>query len=213
MNYVCRNNFFYLYSHQDLGRFMGIISKCNNLLLASLLLFVLKLSAVENISLPNEAKDLLTNKSMTISNLSSDKLGNVFLFMSSKCPCSHSHVNLVKELIQKYSHFNFYIVHSNVDENEEQAKNYFSSLDIKAPIIQDDKAKLADLFKAYKTPHAFILNHKNEILYKGGISNSNNALKSDKFHLTEALEDIENQRPIKNPAAKTLGCFISRDKE
>lgn len=189
------------------------ISKCNNLLLSYLLLFFLKLHAVEMISLPSEAKDLLTSKNISISNSEAAKLGNVYLFMSSKCPCSDSHMALVKELIQKHAHFNYYIIHSNVDENEEQARNYFSSTEVKAPIIQDDNAKIADLFKAYKTPHAFILNNKNEIIYKGGMSNSNNALKADKFYLTEALEDLEGHRPIKTSETKTLGCFISREKE
>lgn len=170
---------------------------------------------IADTTLPFElnSTDLLTNNSIKISTQFNDKKALVFIFMSSKCPCSNSHVSEVKGLQKKYSDFTFFIVHSNVNEDIEFSKKYFTSLEVPFRVLQDSDAKLADTLKAYKTPHAFVISHKGEILYKGGVTNSNTAEKADKHYLAEALEDIQNNRPVKTPEAKALGCFISREKD
>lgn len=166
-------------------------------------------------ALPSEINsiDLLTNNSIKISTQFTDKKALIFIFMSSKCPCSNSHVSEVKSLQKKYSDFTFFIVHSNVNEEIEFSKKYFASLELPITVLQDSEAKLADTLKAYKTPHSFVVSPKGEILYKGGVTNSNTAEKADKHYLAEALEDIQNIRPVKITEAKALGCFISREKD
>lgn len=157
--------------------------------------------------------DLLTKDPIKISTQFNDKKALVFIFMSAKCPCSNSHVSEVKTLQKKYSDFTFFIVHSNVDEEIEFSKKYFSSLELPIKVLQDNEAKLADILKAYKTPHAFVISPKGEILYKGGVTNSNTAAKADKHYLADALEDIQNNISLKTSETKVLGCFISREKD
>lgn len=157
--------------------------------------------------------DLKTGLTLNIPTKFTDKKALVFVFMSAKCPCSHSHIHEIADLKNRHKEFQFYIVHSNVNEDLEITKRYFSSLDLSIPVIQDTEAKMADLFSAYKTPHAFILNQKGEIIYKGGVTNSNTAQKADRHYLDEVLLDLENKNSITTPETKALGCFISREKD
>ncbi|MFW1489827.1 hypothetical protein ACEV9X_23110, partial [Vibrio parahaemolyticus] len=86
--------------------------------------------------------------------------------------------------------FSFIGVHSNADEPIAQAREYFAQLDLSFPVIQDRELKLAEKFRAQKTPHAFLLNNEGEILYRGGVSNSRVAENADRKFLRDALYDV-----------------------
>lgn len=134
----------------------------------------------------------------------------VLVFISSKCPCSMSHLDEIKSLASEYPAFRFIAVNSNVDETGEAAKAYFEKQALPFPVLKDEKAALANEFKAVKTPHAFILNAKGERLFQGGVSNSSTFARADHKYLREALEDIQAGREIRTPLARSLGCAISR---
>ncbi|MFK5047747.1 thioredoxin-like domain-containing protein, partial [Klebsiella pneumoniae] len=89
------------------------------------------------------------------------------VFLSTKCPCSNSHVALVKQLAKDFPAFAFVAVHSNRDETVAEARAYFR--DFGLPVLQDEKSRLADEFKASKTPHAYVLAAGDgKVLYHGG---------------------------------------------
>lgn len=188
------------------------IKNCNSLLLPILILLSLNIIAVPLTS-KLEVKNLISGEKISLTTQPSDKKATVMVFMSSKCPCSDSHVSVIKQLIDKYKDFAFVIVHSNVNEDEAQAQKYFASLELKTLVLQDENAKMADMMKAYKTPHAFIIDRQGEVIYKGGVTDSNNALKAEKQYLAEALEDLNQGRPLKTSETKALGCFIAREKD
>lgn len=141
------------------------------------------------------------------------KKGNVVVFMSAKCPCSNSHANIVKKLAEDFKDFNFVVVHSNADETVDVAKEYFKTLGFAFPVIQDGDGKLADQFKALKTPHAFLLDNKGKILYKGGVTSSTNGETADSNFLKEALLDANEGKAIRKAEGRTLGCTIERGKK
>lgn len=182
---------------------------------ASMVSFSASLNSHASTSIPDPLTgiDLKTGLNLNVPTKFTDKKALVLVFMSAKCPCSHSHIDEIAALRNRHKDFQFYIVHSNVNEDLESTKRYFSSLDIPITVIQDTEAKIADLFSAYKTPHAFIINQKGEIIYKGGVTNSNTAQKADKHYLDQALLDLENKNSIATPETKALGCFISREKD
>jgi peroxiredoxin len=136
--------------------------------------------------------------------------GTVIVFFSSSCPCSNSHVEEVKSLAAEYPQFAFVGVHSNADETAAEAKTYFDKNHMNFPVIQDDHAKIADQFKALKTPHAFVLSADGKVLYQGGVSSSKDIKKADRKYLREALTDLKNHVAVKTPEGRTLGCTISR---
>ena len=136
--------------------------------------------------------------------------GSVVVFMSAKCPCSASHVEELKSLRKEHPDYAFVAVHSNTDESKEETETYFKEAGLPFPVIQDSGAKIADEFKALKTPHAFLVSPSGETLYKGGLSNSKDCRKADRKYLREALSDLAQGRPVKNPEGRTLGCAIAR---
>ncbi len=134
----------------------------------------------------------------------------VLVFLSAKCPCSNSHISQLRELAKKYPQFKFFGAHSNGDEAPTDARQYFTGANLSFPVLSDPRAKLADQFKAFKTPHAFILNAAGETVYQGGVTNSSNASSATQFFLSDALTDIANNREVRIKEGRTLGCVITR---
>lgn len=134
----------------------------------------------------------------------------VVIFMSAVCPCSNSHVREVTSLAKEFPEFRFVAIHSNQEESIEGAKAYFAEAKLPFPVIRDDKTKWADLFKASRTPHAFVVSSKGELLYQGGVSDSMQFESATKPHLREALEDLKKGRPLRNAKTRPMGCVISR---
>lgn len=151
--------------------------------------------------------DVLTSKAVEVT---PKKGGTVVVFLSAVCPCSNSHVEELKNLAREYPQFAFVAVHSNVDEDKKTTQEYFQKVAIHFPVIHDGEAKIANEFKALKTPHAFVLSPDGKVLYQGGVSSSRDITKAERKFLREALVDLQENRPVKTPEGRTLGCTISR---
>lgn len=136
--------------------------------------------------------------------------GLVVVFLSSQCPCSNSHINELKSLVTDYPQFQFVGVHSNHDETVESARIYFTQAALPFPVIQDSDLKLADRFKALKTPHSFVLRPDGSIAFQGGVSSSHEFAQAEHKWLREALQDIKQDKKVRTASARTLGCAISR---
>lgn len=174
-------------------------------LLLSLLFWVLP-PAYAAVQTELKAPDLLTMKETTVS---AGKRGLVVVFLSAVCPCSNSHLEELSALAKENPEFTFVGVHSNVDESIEKSKTYFEKAKLPFVVLQDEKAKLADQFKALKTPHAFVVTAEGTV-YRGGVSSSKQFDQADRKYLREALEDLREGRPVRTPEGRTLGCVISR---
>ena len=151
--------------------------------------------------------DLLQNKP---SEVRPGPKGTVAIFLSARCPCSNSHLGIVKKLAQDFPAFAFVVIHSNADEAISEARQYFRQAELDLPVLQDEHDKLADQFKALKTPHAYVLSPEGAVLYRGGVTNSANGPSASQQLLRAALEDVSAGRPVKTPESRTLGCVIAR---
>ena len=76
--------------------------------------------------------------------------------------------------------------------------------------MQDKEARLANDFGAMKTPHAFIVGPKGECLFNGGVDDTKDSSKAQKFYLRQALIDIKSGKEPEQKSARTLGCTIMR---
>lgn len=151
-------------------------------------------------------KNLLTGSTTEVNG----KSGTVVAFLSAKCPCSNSHLQVFKALAKDYPDFSFVAVHANSDEPAEMAKAYFQAAALPFPVLQDDQLRLANEFHAYKTPHVFLLNAAGKVVYKGGATNSAEAGQATKFYLRDALADLQAGRAVAVGEGRTLGCVIAR---
>lgn len=139
--------------------------------------------------------------------------GVVVAFLSAVCPCSNSHLKELSALSNEYPDFDFFGVHSNTDEEKEPTQKYFREANLPFPTIQDSGARIADAYKALKTPHVFVILTSGEVAYQGGVSSSRNFDSADRKFLREALEDLKQHRAVKTPEGRTLGCVIAREEK
>lgn len=135
---------------------------------------------------------------------------HVFMFFSASCPCSKSYFDYLNKLSEKYKGIQFFGFHSSKSLSTEVAKNYFSNFDVNFPIIQDKDLKYANIFQALKTPHVFILNNENDVVFHGGVADSRHMNSAKVFYLENALEDISKGSLPSQNYAKALGCYIAR---
>ena len=138
------------------------------------------------------------------------KKGTVVFFLSSSCPCSNSHISHLKKLKSEFRNLHFIGIHSNKFAKRKRIQDYFNKKEVNFPVLLDHDLKIANLFKAVKTPHVFVFNQKGKTLFHGGLTNSINFKIAQKFYLKEALTDIENGLIPKQSFARALGCYISR---
>lgn len=157
-----------------------------------------------------EGQDLFSQSSIVIDLKNENKKGLVILFLSAQCPCSKSHIGEIKKLSEEFSDFLFVGINSNLNEDRDLAEKYFSKTQFSFPMIKDQKTVLADLYKAYKTPHAFVVQADGKVAYQGGVSSSHEFERAEKKYLREALEDLQNNKPVRRPEGRTLGCAIGR---
>jgi AhpC/TSA family len=157
--------------------------------------------------------DLVTGKPLTVS----FKTITILVFLSARCPCSHSHMGELQKLSKGFPQFQFVGIHSNWDEPPAQAKVYFKGNPIGFPVIQDENMMWADKYRAAKTPHTFVVKSefiegeiKSSVLYKGGVSNSALFDQAERKYLREVLTDLSQNKPPRIQEGRTLGCLISR---
>lgn len=151
--------------------------------------------------------NLISGKTTSIKNKNRP---TVAFFLNRSCPCSQAHFDHLNNLSKEYPQYNFVGLHSNKTLSEKSAQEYFQQFKIDFPVIQDKSLKYANIFSALKTPHTFILNTKNEIIYQGGATNSRDPKRATKFYLEDALSEMAQGKQISTPVTKTLGCYIQR---
>ena len=153
--------------------------------------------------------DLYQGKSITFPK--KDSKAAVVLFLSAKCPCSASHEKLLKDMASKYSKdgFEFVAVHSNQDESIVLTKEHFKDANFGFPIVEDKGAKIANVLKALKTPHAYII-QKDKVVYEGGVDDSADAGEAKIPYLANALAEIRENKPVTVAKTRALGCQIKR---
>lgn len=156
-----------------------------------------------------KGQSVVDNKNLTID--TENKKGLVVIFLSALCPCSSSHIPELKDLAAKYSEYNFVAVHSNPEEKIINTQKYFIAAKLPFPVIQDDNTRIADNLGATKTPEVFIVLSNGDIVYRGGISDSNNFRTAKNKYLRKALSDLEQGKEVQVADGKFLGCSIKNN--
>ncbi len=155
--------------------------------------------------------DLRTGQKIQIQ-WDSVSLGTVIAFLSVKCPCSNSHEEALNVLAKDFekSGFQFIGVHSNFDEDVDQARKHFNQSKFSFPVLQDSEAEIAIQFGALKTPHAYIVGRDKKILFEGGVDNSRMVQNATEHYLKDALTAIRDGNNSYRKSVRVVGCVISR---
>ncbi|MBT3608346.1 MAG: thioredoxin family protein [Candidatus Marinimicrobia bacterium] len=92
-----------------------------------------------------------------------------------------------------------------LEEMLEHAKNNGYNF----PYAQDPESELASAFGATKTPHIYLFDGDDKLVYRGAIDdNAKNAKKVDEPFLANAIDALLAGNPINPQTTKALGCSI-----
>ena len=92
-----------------------------------------------------------------------------------------------------------------LEEMLEHAKNNGYNF----PYAQDPESELASAFGATKTPHIYLFNGDDKLVYRGAIDdNAKNAKEVDEPFLANAIDALLAGSPINPETTKALGCSI-----
>ncbi len=149
-----------------------------------------------------EISSLTSNTIDTKNNIS------IFYFFSPSCPCSLAHLEHMRELKQNFP-FQFTGILSKKNISLEKAKDFIKNKNLNFSVLMDDDLKIADKFRAIKTPQVFVYEGE-ELLYQGAITNSLRFKNAKNFYLKEVLEKLKLGKKIKVTMRKSLGCYIRR---
>ena len=157
----------------------------------------------------------IRGKNITLANAKGDA-GTLVIFSCNTCPWvirwEDRYVSLANTYAQKG--IGMIVVNSNaarfggedsLEEMVEHAKNNGYNF----PYAQDPESELASAFGATKTPHIYLFNGDDKLVYRGAIDdNAKNAKKVDVPFLANAIDALLAGNPINPQTTKALGCSI-----
>ena len=77
------------------------------------------------------------------------------------------------------------------------------------PYLVDEKSTLANAFNAKTTPHVFLFDQNNVLVYKGAIDDNYESKKEVKsFYVKEAVVQLASKNTILTKETKPVGCSI-----
>ena len=97
----------------------------------------------------------------------------------------------------------------NGDDSLYEMKKHAKEKKYNFPYAQDPKAKLAYAFGATKTPHVYLFNDKDNLVYRGAIDdNARDGDAVEESFLSNAIDQLLAGRKIKKTTSKAIGCSI-----
>ena len=79
------------------------------------------------------------------------------------------------------------------------------------PYVLDKNHRVADAFGASRTPHVYLFNAEDQLVYVGAIDdNANSAADVEEFYLEDAIEQLSAGQAITRSSTKAIGCTIKR---
>ena len=157
----------------------------------------------------------ISGKNITLANAKGDA-GTLVIFSCNTCPWVIRWEDRYVTLANTYAPkgIGMIAVNSNaarfgredsLEEMVEHAKNNCYNF----PYAQDPGSKLATAFGATKTPHIYLFNADDKLVYLGAIDdNAKNAKKVEVPFLANAIDALLAGKPINPQTTKALGCSI-----
>lgn len=141
--------------------------------------------------------------------------GTVFLFWSNRCPWVDKYEGRVEDLVASFSGqgIRFVLVNANdasafPQESAEASQDVADAFD-PAVYVKDAQAALAQALGASRTPHAFVFDAQNTLVYAGTIDDSpGDPGAVSKTYLRDALSAVVDGQDVGVADTKAFGCTI-----
>jgi peroxiredoxin len=148
-----------------------------------------------------------------------DAKGFIIVFTCNHCPFAKLYPQRFNELNTKYKPLGIPLIAISSTDTIMYEEDTYSRMIMKAlnekfnfPYLFDEEQLVAKNFNAQKTPHAFVIWKENEkwiLKYSGAIDDNGAEPKKVQNHfVSNAIEDLLNNREIKMPETKSIGCQI-----
>ncbi len=144
------------------------------------------------------------------------KNGTLIIFSCNTCPWVIKWENRYVEIANTYlkKGIGMIAINSNVarfngDDSLNEMKKHAKEKNYNFPYAQDPKAKLAHSFGATKTPHVYLFDDQNKLVYRGAIDdNARSESKVEEAFLKNAIDQMLAGEKIKKTTSKAIGCSI-----
>ena len=179
------------------------------------LLFAAELQIGSQIPEINHKLNDVSGKQITLAEVKGDK-GTLVIFSCNTCPWvlkwEKRYVDISKQYMDKG--VGIIAVNSNVsrfdgDDSLEKMAIHAREKNYNFIYAQDPQARLAYAFGATKTPHVYLFNEQNQLVYRGAVDdNARSEFDVDEAFLINALNQMLAGEQITKPVSKALGCSI-----
>ncbi len=148
-----------------------------------------------------------------------DKKAVVVLFIGTECPLVNLYMPRLKELHEEFSKQEVQIIaiHSNCQDTSEQVAKHAKDHKLPFPVLRDTDHKVADLFKAERTPEAFVVSKEGAVVYRGRIDDQfgigYQRPQPTRRDLAEALNEHLAGKAVTTARTQVSGCVIGRAKK
>ena len=145
-----------------------------------------------------------------------DKNGLLVIFSCNTCPWVLRWEDRYVTLAKQYTPKGVGVIAVNSNENNfdsvdnlDEMRKHAQKNNYNFPYVQDFGSRLAREFGATRTPHIFLFNGDNTLVYRGAIDdNAKDARKVDEPFLANAIDAMLGGNPIAVASTKALGCGI-----
>ena len=159
-------------------------------------------------------KDISGNTT-TLADVKGNK-GTLVIFSCNTCPWVIRWEDRYVSIAEKYTPKGIGViaVNSNAgrfdgDDSLEEMVKHAKKNDYNFPYAQDPRSQLASKFGATKTPHIYLFDNNDVLVYRGAIDdNARDARSVDEPYLANALDQLIAGNPIEKPISKAIGCGI-----
>tara|TARA_B100001094_G_scaffold29380_1_gene24514 strand:- start:273 stop:872 length:600 start_codon:yes stop_codon:yes gene_type:complete len=142
--------------------------------------------------------------------------GTLIIFSCNTCPWVIRWEDRYIEIANSYLKrgigmiaINSNVARFNGDDSLNKMKKHAKEKKYNFPYAQDPKAKLAYAFGATKTPHVYLFDDKDNLVYRGAIDdNARDASSVEEPFLSNALDQLLAGRKIKKTTSRAIGCSI-----
>ena len=165
---------------------------------------------VPNFVLPDS-----TGEQLALADFSDAKL-IVTVFLGTECPIGNAYVPSLIDLQNRYRDQGVQVigVNANLSDSSESIAEHVKEFKIDFPVLVDEDQLAADLFRAQRTPEAFVLDRRRQIRYRGRIDDRlGYDFKRDKprrADLEEAVKELLAGEEVSVAETELEGCLITR---
>jgi beta-lactamase regulating signal transducer with metallopeptidase domain/peroxiredoxin len=140
----------------------------------------------------------------------------VVAFLGIECPVSKLYGPRLESLAEKYRSRGVAVV--GVDANQQdtptELAHYARRHNVTFPLLKDPANRVADRFRAKRTPEAFVLDRDRKVRYWGRIDNQFGVgyarQEATEHYVASAIDDLLAGRPVSVPRVDSVGCHIGR---